>query len=173
MLGLPRPVPIKLSTGTAVLKAGSGGAPPEELLRLQRALTAAQKDLARCRIDLEAANAKLEIFRWAAQEGAADAMSDAPSYRVPMQSRYLQSPPIRWASAESCPLCRALEPSGRSARHSGDLYSNNLPDAEKNEEEVRRWVLQIAPCPPADRLHHWPALVQCVPQVAPAKYAAT
>ena len=72
-------VPIELSIDTAVLKGGSGGAPPEELLRLQRALTAAQKDLARCRIDLEAANAKLEIFRWAAQAVAADTSSNAAS----------------------------------------------------------------------------------------------
>ena len=73
--GLPWLVPVELSTGTAVLKGGSGGAPPEELLKMQRALTAAQKDLARCRIDLEAANAKLEIFRWAAQEVATDEFS--------------------------------------------------------------------------------------------------
>ena len=72
MPGLPRLVPVELSTGIPVVKGGGGGAPPEELLRLQRALTAAQKDLARCRIDLEAANAKLEIFRWAAQAPAAN-----------------------------------------------------------------------------------------------------
>lgn len=100
MLGLPRLVPVELRTGTAALKGSSDGARPEELLRLQRALTAAQKDLARCRIDLEAANAKLEIFRWTAHAVAADKTLNAASLKVPIQARCLQSPPTGWASAE-------------------------------------------------------------------------
>ncbi|KAK9810202.1 hypothetical protein WJX72_006558 [[Myrmecia] bisecta] len=79
----------------------AGGAPSraEDTRVVQRELSEAQRELARTRIELESANAKLDIFR---STGVLDGME------------------------------------GKRTHMAGAMYTNNAPDAEKAEDEIRR-----------------------------------